>query len=243
MTASLRTPDTKMDSQYNYDKFRAGPYNFDNFPGPKVGEAALDFTASTLDGRSVKLSDFRGKVVVLETGSIICPQYVHRINPMNELARQYPDIVFLLLYVREAHPGKQIGEDHSFEEKMDCAQRLVASDNEQRLVIVDDLQGSAHSAYGSLPNMIYVIGKDGRVLFRADWNHAPIAARVIEIASQSEELQAERALFRPVKPHVLLRVLYRGGSDAVFDFFCALPRLLIKQAKKLIRHAAQNNEA
>lgn len=91
--------------------------------------------------------------------------------------------------------------------------------------------------------MIYVIGKDGRVLFRADWNHAPIAARVIEIASQSEELQAERALFRPVKPHVLLRVLCRGGSDAVFDFFCALPRLLIKQAKKLIRHAAQNNEA
>lgn len=145
MTASLRTPDTKMDSQYNYDKFRAGPYNFDNFPGPKVGEAALDFTASTLDGRSVNLSDFRGKVVVLETGSIICPQYVHRINPMNELARQYPDIVFLLLYVREAHPGKQIGEHHSFEEKMDCAQRLVASDNEQRLVIVDDLQGSAHA--------------------------------------------------------------------------------------------------
>jgi peroxiredoxin len=243
MSNAQQPGNTKLVTDYNYDKFRAELYNFNDFPGPKVGESALNFTATTLEGRKVQLTDFRGKVVVLETGSITCPQYVHRINPMNELAKQYPDVVFLILYVREAHPGKQIGEHHSFEEKMKYALQLTKDENEQRQVIIDDLQGSAHQAYGSLPNMIYVIAKDGTILFRADWNHAPIAAKIIATASQSDELQAERALFRPIPPPVLLRVLNRAGLNATLDFFMALPGLLIKHAGKFKLHAAQNKKS
>lgn len=234
---------TRADTNYNYTQFQAKLYNFSIFPGPKVGETALDFSATTLDGLPMRLSDLRGKIVVLETGSITCPQYVHRINPMNKLAKQYPDVEFLMLYVREAHPGKKIGEHHTIEDKTALAQQLVSAENENRQVIIDDLNGSAHQAYGSLPNMIYIIGKDGTVLFRADWNHAPIAAEVIAKASQSDELQAERALFRPVPPSVLLRVLYRAGFDAVTDFFIALPRLLIQHANKFKQRAAQNKNS
>jgi len=224
-------------TNYNYAKFRSELYDLSNFPGPKVGESALDFSATTLDGRPMHLSDLRGKVVVLETGSITCPAYVHRINPMNKLAKQYPDIVFLLLYVREAHPGAQIGEHQTIEDKINRAQQLVTAEGEYRQVIIDNINGSAHQAYGSLPNMIYVIGKYGTALFRADWNHAPIAAEVIAKASQSEDLQAERALFRPVPPPVVLRVVSRAGFNAVLDLFIALPRLLIQHANKFKQHA------
>ena len=63
-------------NSYNYNTFDAGLYTLDAFIGPKVGEKAVDFTAGTLDGRTVKLSDFFGKPIILETGSFTCPQYV-----------------------------------------------------------------------------------------------------------------------------------------------------------------------
>ena len=33
--------------------------------------------------------------------------YVGRIASMNTMARDYPDVEFLLFYVREAHPGER----------------------------------------------------------------------------------------------------------------------------------------
>jgi cytochrome oxidase Cu insertion factor (SCO1/SenC/PrrC family) len=35
-------------------------------PGPKVGETARDISGEDVDGKSFKLSDYRGKVVVLD---------------------------------------------------------------------------------------------------------------------------------------------------------------------------------
>lgn len=45
----------------------------DNLPGLRVGEKAPDFELMTLDGKTVKLSDYRGKKVVLNFWATWCP--------------------------------------------------------------------------------------------------------------------------------------------------------------------------
>ena len=100
------------DTPYNYKFFDSSVYGLDPFVNvaPRVGECAKDFTALGLDGKPIKLSDFKGKRIILETGSLTCPMFGGNIEGMNRLAEQFTDknTVFLMLYVREAHPGGKI---------------------------------------------------------------------------------------------------------------------------------------
>ena len=77
---------TIKNTAYNYEHFSAADYDLVTFAGPKVGENAIDFTVTDLAGQPVTLSDFFGKIIVLETGSLTCPQSVSNIDPMNSLA-------------------------------------------------------------------------------------------------------------------------------------------------------------
>lgn len=214
------------DDKYNYESFRSAEYDLANFPGPKVGQLAPDFEAVDLDGKPVKLSDYRGKTVVLETGSVTCPQYVRRISPMQKLATQHPEMVFLLLYVREAHPGDRIPAHSSMKAKIDMAHQLQKLEDEHRIILIDDLQGSAHNIYGSLPNVFYIIDAEGKVTYRADWNNHKYAKIAIESIHNNQAVSLPKFGFRPVAPMLLIRVLNRAGLDAVFDFFSALPFLI-----------------
>jgi peroxiredoxin len=45
----------------------------DNLPGLPIGEKAPDFELKTLDGKTVKLSDYRGKKVILNFWATWCP--------------------------------------------------------------------------------------------------------------------------------------------------------------------------
>ncbi|WP_066049343.1 peroxiredoxin family protein [Robertmurraya korlensis] len=45
----------------------------DNLPGLRVGEAAPDFELKTLEGKTVKLSDYRGKKVIVNFWATWCP--------------------------------------------------------------------------------------------------------------------------------------------------------------------------
>lgn len=222
---------------YNYKRFRSQEYDLGSFPGPKLGELAPDFNAVDMQGNAVKLSDYCGKIVVLETGSITCPQYVVRISPMKKLAILYPEITFLLLYVREAHPGNRIAEHSSLQEKIELAHNLKEADDEQRTILIDDLSGTAHNIYGSLPNVIYIIDEDGKVLYRADWNNHKYTKVALASIHNGQPIDTPRFGFRPVAPTVLLRVLSRAGWDAVFDFFTALPFLIWQHVRSIIAEA------
>ena len=43
------------------------------FAAAEIGQPAPDFTATDIHGKTVKLSDYKGKVVVLESYNIECP--------------------------------------------------------------------------------------------------------------------------------------------------------------------------
>lgn len=75
----------------------------------------------------------------------------------------------VFLYTRAAHPGEHYPAHESFEQKLVHARAFVQTFGIRRPVLVDDLEGTIHRAYGLLPNMTYIVGTAGRVLDRSDW--------------------------------------------------------------------------
>lgn len=211
--------------EYNYCSFKPKYYNFFDFKGPKAGEKALDFEAYSLDGEKVKLSDYFGSWLVLETGSFSCPMYVGNIKKMNELYDEFKDVTFLVLYVREAHPGSNVPSITSIKEKLAHAGRLPGEENEKRTIIVDTIDGHAHELYGSFPNAVYIINPGGTVIFRSDWN---IPSNVKKILSDGRDEIHKRDHYEPGAPSIplALRVLIRSGLNALWDFTIGLPKLL-----------------
>lgn len=210
---------------YNYEHFGLEHRTMDQLGGVRVGEPAPDFTATRLDGTSVRLSDFRGKPVVLETGSVSCPMYVSHVDAMNALAYRFSDVAFIVLYVREAHPGQQIRAHRSTEQKAAAARIAVEEEREGRTILIDDLAGSGHQLYGAMPNTVHVIDADGVVAFRAMWNDPAAVDAALRRVLAGQDTAAVRSRFRPAGPATLTRVLRRAGWRAVWDFATAFPRV------------------
>ena len=217
---------------YNYKHFGFKPYSeestgrflLERLDGPKIGTVAPDFIATTLDKKKVRLSDFRGKIVVLEAGSGTCPATIGTTSDMQKLVRKYPDIVFLLLYVREAHPGERTPAHRTFEEKLACARRFKEEERDNRLVLVDDLEGTIHKQYGLFPNFVYVIDHEGHVVFRRPWNVPERLDETLKAISDKQAVRFPEAYELPKLRNVGFRAIRRAGCQAVWDLALNFPR-------------------
>ncbi len=211
---------------YNYDRFDAVEFGDLKFPGPKPGEQMIDFSVRDLQGRAVKLSDFAGRTIVLETGSCTCPAYAGRIAEMDALTKQYPDALFIVLYVREAHPGERRPGHRTNGEKLQRAASLRDLHQEQRLLLVDDVEGHAHKIFGGLPNLVYVIDPANKVIFRSDWNHPAKVAEAMQALPTQIPILRDHYEIAPMSPLVALRALYAGGWLAMLDLVRQFPSML-----------------
>ena len=75
----------------------------------KVGEAAPEFSASASNGKTVRLSDYRGKYVVLEWHNNGCPYVGKHYNSgnMQRLQRQWTAAGVAWFTILSSAPGKQ----------------------------------------------------------------------------------------------------------------------------------------
>jgi len=64
-----------------------------------VGRPAPDFTASDMNGRTIRLADYRGKVVILNIWATWCPPCVDEMPSLEKLYRELKDQNFALLAV------------------------------------------------------------------------------------------------------------------------------------------------
>jgi hypothetical protein len=78
----------------------------------------------------------------------------------------------VFIYTREAHPGENVPHHDSFGRKLACASLLAEDAGIGRDILVDDLDGTVHRAYGLMPNMTWVIGRGGQVAYKANWTSA-----------------------------------------------------------------------
>ena len=110
-------------------------------------------------------------------------------------------ITFVMLNVREAHPGGNYPQPETYEEKLEHARAFQDLYEMPWLVAVDDIDGTLHRALDGKPNAAFVIGTDGKIVFRAHWARDERALRqALESVSQGDTLakQQSRAMVIPV---------------------------------------------
>ena len=197
--------------------------------GPKRGEPAPDFNLPDISGRMVRLSDLRGRPVVIEFGAYTCPIFSDRVPAMEKLASEHPEVTFLVIYTREAHPGEVTGPHRSQADKNAAARRMAKEENLSRRVLVDDFDGSVLRAYGGAWNPMYVVGHDGTLVVRRAWNDPKdveavlTAMRMRETPGVADSIDMVR---EPGRAPIGLRLLQRGGRQALLDFFNSAPQLM-----------------
>ncbi|RVW00863.1 TlpA family protein disulfide reductase [Rhodococcus spongiicola] len=212
---------------YNYRRFDPSEYPLhQEFGGPKIGDPAPDFRVTDIDGAEVALSDFRSRFVVLETGCATCPMFGKGITTMNALAYRFPEVAFLVLYIREAHPGENVGPHRCLADKTAAANLLRQEEREGRRILIDTLDGQVHKAYGGMPNVIYVIDPQGTVVFRNMWNDPSAVEEALKQAMAGGDPSRLRARPRLASPAVARRVMRRAGRQAVLDMVRASPRIV-----------------
>ncbi len=218
--------------EYNYEKFDSTEYDFSGSKGLQIGDTVPDLTSFSSNGDIVPLLKKTDAITVLETGSITCPLYSGNIDPMNKLAKDYPEIDFKILYIREAHPGKKIPSHKNIQEKIKLAHTVRTYLPENREIIIDDINGTVHKVLGLLPNTVLVIGQDRKILYRIDWNHVPTLSKVLKNIEEGRAINNIIPKFKPSSIPMTLSVLLRAGSDALFDFLKYLPHMIWQRSKK-----------
>src|SRR3972149_417728 len=83
-------------------------------------------------------------------------------------------------YTREAHPGENYRHHRSMDDKRRNARAFVQHSKLRRQVLLDDLQGAAHRAYGMLPNMTWIIGRGGMIHYKSAWTREADVANALE---------------------------------------------------------------
>ena len=63
----------------------------------KVGEAAPDFELTSLEGQTMRLSQFKGQPVLLSLGATWCPDCRKEAPLLEELHKAHPELVVLLV--------------------------------------------------------------------------------------------------------------------------------------------------
>ena len=218
---------------YPFDHLRIGlvlrdMYFTNHDPGP--GDHVPDFDLPTLEGgrfRSADLADTGPVLMVF--GSYTCPVTDSSANGLKELHGRYGDRVrFVMVNVREAHPGANVTQPKEFDEKREHAVLLRELHDLPFEVAVDDIGGALHRALGPKPNSAYLLAEDGTILFRAHWANDTKALReALDAITQGRPLRraVSRGLIRPVWPTVryVAPVLDRAGRGAWRDLWKVAP--------------------
>src|SRR5690606_28868556 len=122
-----------------------------------VGKPAPPFELKGLDGNTYKLSDYKGKIVVLEWANKDCPVWRKVLPMLNETATKYAgkdqqEIVWLAIDSTYSMAPEDV--------------REYAKANKVERPILDDREGKVGKAYGArtTPHM-FIINQEGVVVY------------------------------------------------------------------------------
>ncbi len=151
------------------------------------------------------------------------------------MAKEYESRGFksVFVYTREAHPGEHYPAHGSIEQKISHAMAFKQILGIERPILVDDVVGTGHHMYGTLPNMTYIIARgSGRVLFRADWTDPPTIRNVLDYILDCRERRRDGVRLTPFYSEVVgyrwsdqvkqEEALARAGPQAVEDMANAM---------------------
>ncbi|MCS7089482.1 MAG: thioredoxin family protein [Verrucomicrobiota bacterium] len=146
----------------------------------EVGKPAPDFTATDITGKEHRLSDYKGKIVVLESYNYDCPFVAnhYKTKAMQDLQAELTAKGVIWLIVNSVHPG------HANYRTREAAQKEWNDLGIKATAWLDDSSGAIGKAYGmrTTPHM-FVIDKEGILVYagaiddRSSSSHDPRKAR------------------------------------------------------------------
>ena len=140
------------------------------FAAAETGKAAPDFTATDINGKTIKLSDYKGKIVVLESYNSDCP-FCHnhyQTGAMQELQRDLTSKGVVWLLVNSVNPN------HSSHRTPEAAKKEWADEKIAATAWIDDSSGAVGKEYGmkTTPHM-FVIDKNGILAYEGAIDDRP----------------------------------------------------------------------
>lgn len=138
----------------------------------EVGKPAPDFALSGLDGRPVKLADFKGKLVVLEWFNPGCPfvKASHTKGSLIDAAARHARDGVIWLAINSGAPGKQ-------GQGLEVNQAAAKTFGLAHPILLDE-SGAVGRAYGATNTPhLFVIDKEGKVAYRGAIDNSPDGER------------------------------------------------------------------
>lgn len=201
------------------------------------GDAAPDFDLPTISRRRFRARGLiHHRATLMVFGSSTCPMTDNSAPGLKALHRLYGGrIQFVMVNVREAHPGARISQPDTSEDKLAHARYLRDLHDLPFDVAVDDIDGALHRAFGAKPNAVYLIGPDGVILFRAHWaNETKALARALKRVAEGRKPRARNssAMMGPMLRMMgdIAPVLTRAGAGAWSDMWRVAPPLALVAA-------------
>jgi len=174
------------------------------FASAEIGKPAPDFTATDINGKTVKLSDYKDKVVVLESYNQDSP-FCHNhfaTGAMQELQKDMTSKGIVWLMVNSVNPRNS---SHRTPEQ---ARAEWTEYKMNATAWLDDSSGAIGKAYGMLttPHM-FVIDKTGTLVYdgaiddQPDPSHDPRKARNYVREAVGKVLAGEKVEVTKTKPY------------------------------------------
>lgn len=119
----------------------------------KAGESAPDFDSRTLNDKSIKLSDYKGKTLLIEMGTTWCPscnEIAHQINELRDYLKE-KDVTFVSVYLADSPDSIK---EHTKDEKLKPAD----------ITLIDDGDARRNYSVFSIPRLL-LIDKDFKIVF------------------------------------------------------------------------------
>lgn len=162
-----------------------------------VGQPAPDFVLKDLHGQVHRLSDFKGRVVVLEWFNPGCPfvKASHTKGSLTDVPAKYEKNGIAWLAVNSGAPGKQ---GYGAEVNLEAARNWALD-----YPILLDESGTVGKAYGATNTPhLFVIAKDGKLVYKGAVDNSPDGERaspqggvlVDYVSSALDDLVAGRPL-------------------------------------------------
>jgi len=192
------------------------------------GDAFPQFELITTDGSVLGNENvIGGKPVIFIFGSMTCPMTASAAPSVQELYDEFGERVdFIMLYVREAHPGEHFQQSETIETKLESARALQEFYGIQWTVAADNIDGDLHRALDPKPNSAFLVDTNGTIIFRSLWASDYNALRQALDAVASGRMPASAQSVKMIGPVAramgkVQEVMTRGGPQAVRDLWLA----------------------
>ena len=126
------------------------------FASPEIGKATPDFTGKTADGKTVKLSDFKGKIIVLEWYNPTCPfvKKFYSVGKMQEFQTQVTSAGNVWISI---NTGGKIPDLKS----------AVTADKSKATAVIDDTDGTIAKLFDAKTTPhCFVINREGILVYK-----------------------------------------------------------------------------